>query len=124
MMNEADRKFLLGSVSPKRLKTQLLLFVASILMFLCGGLHLGLAAYVAHLRGENLLTVFAHWSQGFEIGKRYSGSYLYTLEQLSAGFLYFAAAAMNISALVSRRREGERSQRIINALKQSGSWQQ
>jgi hypothetical protein len=122
MLNERDRKRLQYSVSDNAAKHQVIFFAVAVLLVVCGLVHIGIAALIQYERGENLFLLCQHWTAGFEIGKRYSGGYLKSLEAFSAGLLYLCLALMDFATLRVRRRERERNQRIINTLKQSGKW--
>jgi len=123
MLTDNDRKYLLKVVGKDGAARQLMMFCLIPLMLLYGCFKFYLATLWIGLTGHSIHSFLVRFAAGTSADQTYSGSFIHAADDVTFGIFAFGLALIYGILWWAGRQNRERTQRIVNALKNSGGFE-
>ncbi len=123
MLTNSDRKYLLRTVGKDGATRQMLMFCLIPVMVLAAVVKFYLATLWIGLTGYSIGDFLARLAAGTSAHENYSGSFIRATDDLTFGLFALTLAVVYGILWWAGRRSRERTQRIVNALKSSGTFE-
>ena len=122
MLTENDRKQLEFLISKRRIFSEKMLLGVIFFTLFMGAVNIWLSAQIAGFEGYSFNAFMERYAAGISSHEQYSGIFIKAVERFTVGIGCFGLVVVQAVNWWGMKRQREQTQRIVETLKQSGTW--